>query len=120
MVRFLPTYRFIDLKKTILQTLLSTECLQIFTNRHLPINNDPHTVTDLLHQTKDMGGYNDGLTLFLQIQQEIRHHLRCENIQPIGGLIEIMISGSCTSEITRDTFCFIPVDKSLTRTWANS
>ena len=32
----------------------------------------------------------------------------------------IMISGSCTSEITRDTFCFIPVDKSLTRTWANS
>ena len=25
MVRFLPTYRFIDLKKTILQTLLSTE-----------------------------------------------------------------------------------------------
>ena len=35
-----------------------------------------------------MGGYNDGLPLLLQIQQEIRHHLRCENIQPIGGLIE--------------------------------
>ena len=54
MVRFLPTYRFIDLKKTVLQTLLSTECLQIFTNRHLPINNDPHTVTDLLHQTENV------------------------------------------------------------------
>ena len=35
-----------------------------------------------------MGGYNDGLTLFLQIQKEIRHHLRRQDIQTVGGLIE--------------------------------